>query len=201
MYSRNQIKKYIRDVGWIHFLTYPLRQIQSKFVIEKGNLYYFLTADIAERNAVPPIIVKEATLDDLDKNKEINLNTPSFREFLKNNDILIFAIINEKIIGHFCLEKKEPKKFSSLINLKVDELWIRDVFLSPNYRNRGIYTMILAFAASQARKQGYNKLFVDIRSNNQHSIEIHTKKFKFIHISSYLYLKILFYEHTWENFE
>lgn len=184
-------------MGWIHFFTWPLRIIQSKFVIERGNLYYFLPSNIAERKPDPSIIVKEATIDDLNKITEINPNTPRFREFIKNNEILIIALINEKIVGHLCFERDIPKRFKGFINLRPDELWFGETLILPKYRNTGIYSMIFSFAAFQARKRGYTKVYRDILSNNQHSIEIHTKKFGFNPLFRYLYIKILFYEQTW----
>ena len=88
MYTYNYIKDYIKLVGWIHFLTLPLRRIQDEFVIERGNLYYFLPENVAERKPDPSIIVKEATIDDLNKLKEFNWDTSRFRKYFKNNDIL-----------------------------------------------------------------------------------------------------------------
>lgn len=197
MYTYSDIKNYIKFAGWVHFLALPLRRIQSKFVFERGHLYFFFASKIAERQSDPSIIIKEASIDDLNNLKGINPNTPRFREFIKKNEILIIALNNEEIIGHVCFVRDVPKRFKGFINLRHDELWFSEVYILPEYRNKGIYSMLFSFAAFQAKKQGITKIFGDILSNNQKSIEINTKKFGFNRLAHYQHIKILFYEHTW----
>jgi len=197
MYTFNDIKSYIKIVGWIYFLTLPLRRIRSEFVIERGNVYYFSLAEITGSYSNPSIMVTEATIDNLNKLKEKNPNIPRFRKFLENHEIVIVAIINEKIVGHGIFVKDIPKKFKGFINLRPGELWVADAYSLPEYRNKGIYSRIFSYTVFQARKRGNTKLFCDILANNLHSIEIHTKKFGGKRLFSYFYIKILFYEHTW----
>jgi len=200
MYTYEDIKCYIKVNGWIRFLTLPLRRIQLKlFVIDRGILYYFSPENISQRKSDPSIILKRATVDDFDKLKEINPNTALFREFLKNNEIFVIAIIDKKVVGHLSIAKNVPNMYKNLICLKQEEAIVREGFILPEYRNMGIYSMLFPFASKIAEKEGYSKIFGIIISNNHKSIEIHTKKFGFIPVFRYTYVKLLSFEKIWVN--
>jgi hypothetical protein len=153
MYTFNDIKNYIRINGWLHFLTLPLRRIQSKiFVIERGSVYTFIPANVPEKKPDQSIIVRIAMNDDLDKLKEINPNTTIFRESLKNNDTFVIALIGEKVVGHICFATNLPKKYMNLISIRPDEVYVREGFIHPEYRGMGLYSMIFSFASQTVVK-------------------------------------------------
>jgi hypothetical protein len=198
MYNFKDIKNYIKINGVIQFSILPLRKILSKiFVISRGTAYYFNPGNIPEKKHDQSIIVRRSTFDDLDKLKEINPNIASFRDFLKNNDIFIIALINEQIVGHLIISKEIPKRYKNLINLKSDEAYVREGYINPRYRNRGIYSLIFACASKIAESEGYSKIFGVITSNNQKSTEIHTKKFGFYPLFRFIHIRFLFLEKNW----
>jgi GNAT superfamily N-acetyltransferase len=200
MYTFRDVKNYITNNGWQYFLTMPLRRINKNlFIFEKGIVYFFNCEKIFLKQPDQSIIVRRATIDDIDKLRELNPNTTLFREFLKNDEIFIIALANEKIVGHVCFVKNVPKRFEGFINLQPDELWLREVLILQGYRNKGIYSRIFSFAVFHAKKQRYTKVFSNILSHSKNSIEIHTKKFGFIPAFSYNYIKFLFFEKTWFN--
>ena len=178
----------------------PLRRIQPKlFVFQKGVTYYFKPENILEKKSDNSIIIKRATLDDLDKLKVFKRDTTLYEKFLKNNDIFIIALIGEKVVGQICITKDLPKEnvnFSNF-NLRSEEAYVREGRIHRQYQNKGIYSMIFSFAAQIAARQGYSRVYGDIPSNNQKSIEIHTKKFGFVPIFRYRYVKLLFFEKKW----
>jgi GNAT superfamily N-acetyltransferase len=200
MYTYRDIKNYVKVNGWIHFLLLPLRRIQSNFfVFERGAIYYFIPANTPEKKPDPSIITRSATLDDLDKLRMINPNTTLFREFLKNKDIFIIALIDEKVVGHLIFALNIPKRYKNIITLKSDESYVRDGFIHPEYRKMGIYSMIFSYASRIAESKGYSRVYGTIISNSQQSIKIHTKKFGFNPILSFKYVKFLFFEKIWIN--
>lgn len=198
MYTYSSIKNYIKINGWIHFLILPLRRIQLKLlVIERGFTFYFIPANIPEKKSDPSITVRFATIEDLDKLREISPNTTLFKDFMKKKDIFVIALSDEKVVGHICFAMDLPVKYKNFIRLQPDELWHREAFIHPEYRNKGIYSIIFSFAAQIAEQQGFSRVYSSINSNNQKSIEIHTKKFRFNPVFSYTYIKFLFFEKTW----
>jgi hypothetical protein len=197
MYTYRDIKNYIQLNGWIHFLILPLRRIKLKyFNIENGVIYFFIPENVPLRPPDSSIIIRRATIDDLEKLREINPNTTLFRNFLNNNDIFIIALSEEKVIGHSCITKVPPEKFKNLIKININEAWHREAFVRNRFQNKGIYSMIFSYAAQIADGQGYTKVYSDIISNNRKSIELHIKKFGFIPVLNYVYLKFLFFERT-----
>jgi GNAT superfamily N-acetyltransferase len=201
MYTYRDIKNYLKVNGWMHLLLVPLRTIQSKlFVIERGIVYNFIPANVPEKKPGQSIIVKRATINDLNKLRIIHPNTTLFREFLKNDDIFVIALFGEKIVGYVNFGKALPKRYKNFISLKPEELWHREAKIQPEYRNMGVYSMIFSFTAQIAERQGYSRVYSNIYSNNKKSIEIHTKKFGFNPVFSYTYIKFLFFEKTWVRF-
>ena len=198
MYTYNDIKNYIKIKGLGHFLLLPIRWIQLRlFVIERGTICYFVPANIPEKKLGQSIIVRRATFNDLDKLREIRPKTKQFRKFLENNDIFVISLIGDKVIGHVCILKDTPEHYKNLIHLKPDEGWLTDALIHPEYRNKGIYSMIFSFAVQIAKKQGFSRVYGYLDKTNQKSIEIHTKKFGWNPVFNYKYLKFLFFEKTW----
>lgn len=200
MYTIIKIKNYIEVYGWKQLLIIPFRRIQRKlFVIKKGIVYYFIPANIPKKNFDQSIIVRRATIDDLGKLKVFKSDTTLYRDWLKNNEIFIIALIDEKVVGQICITNDQPKENINFIKfkLKSEEAYVREGFIHPKYRNMGIYSIIFSFAAQIAERQGYSRVYGDITSNNQKSREIHTKKFGFIPVFSYMYVKLPFFEKTW----
>ena len=197
MYTYNDIKNYIKIKGLIHFLILPLRWIQLRLiVIEGGTIGYFVPANVPNKEPDQSILVRKATFDDLDKLREIRPKTKQFRKFLENNDIFVIALIDGNVVGHVCILKNLPEHYNRF-NLKPDEGWLTDALVHPEYRNKGIYTIIFSFATRLAEKKGYSKVYLYLDKSNQKSIEIHTQKFGFKPIFSYSYLKLLFFEKSW----
>ena len=198
MYTFSDIKNYIKAKGWMHSFLLPLRWIQLRlFVIERGTICYFVPANVPEKKPDPSIIVRRATFDDLDKLREIRPKTKQFRKFLENNDIFVISLIGDKVVGHVCILKDIPEHYKNVICLKSDEGWVTDGLIHPEYRNKGIYSMMFSFAVQIAERQGYSRVFGYLNKTNMKSIEIHTKKFGFNPVFSYRYLKLLFFEKTW----
>jgi len=198
MYTLNDIKNYSRVYGWISLFLVPLRYIQSKIFVYKQEiiLYKSLQKIPIENKELKDFVFRKAFSKDLEKLKEIKPNTELFKKWLENESLFIIALKNNKIVGYTCVEFYPQKPIDRVLKLQQNEAWGRDAFILPEYRNKGIYSIMFSLVTNLAKEKNLSKIYGSVDVKNLKSLKIH-KKFGSKVIGRYIYLKLLVFEKIW----
>lgn len=198
MYTLDDIKNYGRVYGWIDLLTIPLRRVLSKIFTFKREiiLYRSLVDSFPYRKSNTGIDVRKARKDDLEKLGVIRPNMKLFRGWLENDSLFLIALDGDRVIGYSCTEFHPIKPLDKVMELKSDEAWGHNAFILPEYRGKGIYSILFSLGVQMLKEQGVNKVFGSIDFRNHRSMKIH-KKFGGKEVGRVTYLNFLGFEKIW----
>jgi RimJ/RimL family protein N-acetyltransferase len=181
MSKRNRLNSLIKQNGIWHSTWLVIRYILCKLIGLDWQGTILFERSLAEpiQEVIPKIKVsiKQATIDDLEKFKDIvdSEKYHRFQQRFKKGNICFMVLDGDKVVAFSWISFDNEYESESQIEVKLKdkEAYSFDTFVDPAYRNNRLYAAVIPARLKYLSTQGYEKVIGLVDDKNTYSLRAH----------------------------